>query len=712
MADNDFRVKRGIVVGTDAFISNSITHVNSISFNTTQEYEPGEGSMGWSNVDATLSVGLAPDLRLQLGLESLYTVVNQTGSTIFSNTVVMANGTVGNSGTILVSPAIGNGNFPADLIMGVTPKDIPNGETGYVTAFGKIRRINTSMFSEGDILYLDPANPGKMMNTAPIAPNVKATIAFVVTKHPNAGEIVVRPTFADRLSQLQDVAILDGITDGQGLAWVAANSRFENKTIVGDQSNTYNTYITLTSNDYNTLITAYSNDYNTLLSARANDYNSFNTLTANIYNTFAYLDSNTNPAGSDQQVQFNNNGSFGASSSLIFDGTTIKAPMLEATQSSGSEGGEIKLNKPATSTTINNGITIDVYQDKVRLFETGGTNRGGYWDITALSAGVGTNLLSGGGGGDVANAWVNANDYSTLLSAYSNDGATLLTARSNDYSTLLTAQANDFNSFTTLTANIYNTLLAAQSNDGATLLTARANDYNTLLTAYSNDYATILSAQSNDGATLLTARSNDYNTLLAAYSNDFTTLNTALANDGATLLTARSNDYNTLLAAYANDYNSYTSLSANDYNSFTTLTANIYNTFAYLNANVGGGGGDVANAWVNANDYNTYTTLTANIYNTYETLSSAPLYAQKFTVDGSTNSFTLSNSVSTEEAILVYIDGVVQHSDAYVVNGTNLTIANTLPLPTSTLGIRKLSGTTTNGSSTGGLSYLRTYALG
>lgn len=34
-----------------------------------------------------------------------------------------------------------------------------------------------------------------------------------------------------------------------------------------------------------------------------------------------------------------------------------------------------------------------------------------------------------------------------------------------------------------------------------------------------------------------------------------------------------------------------------------------------------GGGGDVANVWVNANDYVTYTTLTANIYNTFAYLN-------------------------------------------------------------------------------------------
>lgn len=314
MADNDFRVKRGIVVGTDAFISNSITSVNTISFNTTQEFNPGIGSLAWDNAQGSISLGLSNTVDLQLGLKNLFYVKNQTGSTIFSNTVVMANGTVGNSGTILISPAIGNGNFPARYIMGVTAESIDNGEDGYVLSFGKLREINTSMFSEGDILYLDPANPGKMTNTEPVAPSVKAAVAIVVTKHPTAGEIFVRPTFSDKLLDIQDVYISNNISNGQSIAWVSANSRFENMTISAEQSNVYNTYTTLSANDYNTLLAAYSNDYATLLSAQsndgatlltarsndwstlltaqANDFNSFTTLTANIYNTLLSAQSN------------------------------------------------------------------------------------------------------------------------------------------------------------------------------------------------------------------------------------------------------------------------------------------------------------------------------------------------------------------------------------------------------------------------------------
>jgi hypothetical protein len=65
---------------------------------------------------------------------------------------------------------------------------------------------------------------------------------------------------------------------------------------------------------------------------------------------------------------------------------------LRSEYSSGDEGGEIFLSKPVTSTTINNGVTIDVWQNRVRFFEQGGTARGYYFDITKAGGSVITNL--------------------------------------------------------------------------------------------------------------------------------------------------------------------------------------------------------------------------------------------------------------------------------------------------------------------------------
>ena len=87
---------------------------------------------------------------------------------------------------------------------------------------------------------------------------------------------------------------------------------------------------------------------------------------------------------------------------------------LTSTQSTGDEGGQINLSLAATNTTLSGSfVVIDIYQNRLRFFEGGGTARGAYIDLTSCSAGVGTNLLAGGGGGGTpggANTQVQFND--------------------------------------------------------------------------------------------------------------------------------------------------------------------------------------------------------------------------------------------------------------------------------------------------------------
>jgi hypothetical protein len=70
---------------------------------------------------------------------------------------------------------------------------------------------------------------------------------------------------------------------------------------------------------------------------------------------------------------------------------------LKSLNSSGDEGGEIFLNKSVTNTTLVGGVTIDIYQNRLRFFEQGGSSRGFYLDISSGGASVTTNLQGGSG---------------------------------------------------------------------------------------------------------------------------------------------------------------------------------------------------------------------------------------------------------------------------------------------------------------------------
>jgi hypothetical protein len=89
---------------------------------------------------------------------------------------------------------------------------------------------------------------------------------------------------------------------------------------------------------------------------------------------------------------------------------------LWATQSSGDEGGQLNLANPASNSTIaGNSVSVDIFQNRFRIFEQGGTARGAFIDITACGAGVGTNLLAGGGGTPGgANTQIQFNDSGTF----------------------------------------------------------------------------------------------------------------------------------------------------------------------------------------------------------------------------------------------------------------------------------------------------------
>jgi hypothetical protein len=87
---------------------------------------------------------------------------------------------------------IADGTIDAKYIVGVTDEQILNGEDGKVVKVGKIRKIDTSAYSEGDVLYVSETSAGAWTDTKPEYPDISLPIAFVVTDSAQVGEIFVR----------------------------------------------------------------------------------------------------------------------------------------------------------------------------------------------------------------------------------------------------------------------------------------------------------------------------------------------------------------------------------------------------------------------------------------------------------------------------------------------------------------------------------------
>ena len=133
----------------------------------------------------------------------------------------------------------------------------------------------------------------------------------------------------------------------------------------------------------------------------------------------------------------------------------------------GDEGGQVDFGIPATNTSLTGGVAIDVYQNKLRFFETGGTSRGAYLDLTGSAAGAATDIL----GVQTFNGATGAvKQYSTYLQRHESRSGS-------------TAQS-DFIAFTDFVSNNFSSSIAqgewlgANANGGSfTISTASTTSY-------------------------------------------------------------------------------------------------------------------------------------------------------------------------------------------------------------------------------------------
>lgn len=199
---------------------------DKVSFDLTAAEVASRGQLAWNEEEGTLDLGKNDHVINHLGQQIVLMCRNGTGSTIGSGRPVMFAGTLGASGRLVIAPMVANGTFPGYVFLGVTAESIQSGVDGYVTAFGKIRNINTSAWNEGDILWCNPSSPGTFTNIEPAAPNLKLPVAAVVSKK-NNGTIMVRWDTGRRLMDLHDVEANGTKDDLDVLHWKASANRWE-----------------------------------------------------------------------------------------------------------------------------------------------------------------------------------------------------------------------------------------------------------------------------------------------------------------------------------------------------------------------------------------------------------------------------------------------------------------------------------------------------
>ena len=208
-----------------------------VTFDNTPQSIPTNvpGTLYWDEADGnqTLNLVMAGGLTTQqIGEEQYYRI--KASSAITEGQVVMFTGTVGASGALKGAPATGLTAATGLYVMGVATENIANNGWGYVTSFGLVRGINTTGGAEawvdGQILYLDPAVPGGLTKTVPIAPNPKVVVAAVVHAASN-GSLFIRPAFGGRLGDFEGDVNISSPVNGDLLIYDAVQGRWENATL-------------------------------------------------------------------------------------------------------------------------------------------------------------------------------------------------------------------------------------------------------------------------------------------------------------------------------------------------------------------------------------------------------------------------------------------------------------------------------------------------
>lgn len=112
----------------------------------------------------------------------------------------------------------------------------------------------------------------------------------------------------------------------------------------------------------------------------------------------------------------NNIKSFGSSSATeTLSNKTLVSPLMSTI--GGDEGGELRLGLAATNTTLNTSVTLDIWQNNLRIFESGGTNRGVFLNLASASAGVGSGLVTTDGTQTLTNKTITTTGALTVSGA-------------------------------------------------------------------------------------------------------------------------------------------------------------------------------------------------------------------------------------------------------------------------------------------------------
>jgi len=211
-------------LGTNQLKADSL----SVSLTSVEPVDAGE--IVWNQADGTFDMGLLNGVTLQNGQEIHF--YGKAQGVISNGQAVMFAGSQGDH--LLMSVATQSAiNANPEYFIGVATQDFANNDFGYITVLGKVRELDTTIYS-GSVLYFDSSGttPGALTTTMPVAPNAKIIVAAIVRVHATQGILMVRPHTMPKVNDIQDI-YAPTPANNYGLFWNSATLRYENNSIIG-----------------------------------------------------------------------------------------------------------------------------------------------------------------------------------------------------------------------------------------------------------------------------------------------------------------------------------------------------------------------------------------------------------------------------------------------------------------------------------------------
>ena len=165
------------------FTSSIQTEVDNLTSETGSYYLTG--SSDFSQLTITKNNGDS-DLYDVTPRKVIQSVKNKESVTLLKGTPVYVSGSIGNSSHIYAASASRADRMPAAFVLDET---LTSDQEGYGIVVGFINGVNTSEFSEGDVVYVGA--DGGYTNIKPTGSNLIQNLGKVIKVHPTAGSGVI-----------------------------------------------------------------------------------------------------------------------------------------------------------------------------------------------------------------------------------------------------------------------------------------------------------------------------------------------------------------------------------------------------------------------------------------------------------------------------------------------------------------------------------------